>query len=101
MPEKYTQIHQISTQNLALARCLSALGVQYREEDPVTKIVETRNGVPHEICTFWFVESQDFNAPDIYQLIEAFHKFSSQGIKILRDEHPIYWMIACLSLIHI
>lgn len=106
------------TIDIKLASCLDSLGIPYRESDPVTKVIQERDGKKFEQCTFWF----DIIDDDIRQrckiFIDAYEaakpmfiwKLSMRKKPLhtadlpagdyyqLEEEHPLYYIMDGLFL---
>jgi hypothetical protein len=89
--------HHICTRNLTLFRCLSAIGVSIRKDDPVTKlVVKDDDGNEVVQCTFWMTDSEEFSSETVFSLMDAFYKFVSNGEKTLSENHPLYYAVAAV-----
>lgn len=84
------------TKDIKLASCLIALGIPYRNNCPVTREIQERNGKPFEQFTFWFDISIDENKLKCGQVFEAYEKGKDWKEYILGVEHPLYYMMGAL-----
>lgn len=46
--------HYYHTDDIKKATCLDSLGIPWRRSDPVTRVLQNRNGRDFEQCTYWF-----------------------------------------------
>lgn len=51
--------HFYHTIDIKLASCLDSLGIPFRQSDPVTRVLQEKNGRPFEQCTYWFDTTDD------------------------------------------
>ena len=52
--------HTYHTDDIKKASCLDSLGVPFRLSDPVTRVLQTKNGRDFEQCTYWFDTTDEF-----------------------------------------
>lgn len=96
------------TKDIKLASCLLALGVPYRQSDPVTREVQDRNGRSFDQYTFWFDVGDETTSKWCGQIIDAYEKAKSfflmpdnqekdqKAAYVLGEEHPLYYMMGVL-----
>lgn len=114
------QHHFYHTIDIKLAAILDSLGIPWRRSDPVTRVMEERNGRSFEQCTFWFdtTDENDRKAQSLY--LEAYElalplfiwkrdvRLNRKGADPdkpphgdyykLGEEHPIYYQMDALFL---
>ena len=82
------------TADIKLASILVALGVKRRQSDPITCMVQERDGKRHQQFTFWLDVSTDETFKKCANLVEAYYKFRNEDNMILDEDHPLYYMMA-------
>lgn len=102
------------TIDIKLATCLDSLGIPYRYSDPVTRVMQEKNGRDFEQCTFWFDISKEEDRDNCKIFIEAYETAKPmfiwmqdirRGLKKpypdvnyykLDPDHFLYWMMDVL-----
>ena len=90
-------MHATPTGDIKLASILVALGAPMRSEDPVTCVVENRNGKDFKQFTFWFDTSLPEHQRLIRDTIKAYDAARDWKNLILDKDHPLYWMKGVLE----
>lgn len=104
-------MHTYPTKDIKLASCLIGLGIPYRQSDPVTCEVQSKDGREHKQYTFWLDIGDDYRERLCGLMVDAYLKakpfFDSSrmdGEYTLEVEHPLYWMMGVLfnreTLVH-
>lgn len=66
--------HFYHTMDIKLATCLDSLGIPWRLSDPVTRVLQNRNGRDFEQCTYWFDTTDETNRTICANLVKAYEK---------------------------
>jgi hypothetical protein len=64
--------HYYHTVDIKLAACLDSLGVPFRKSDPVTRVLQNKNGRDFEQCTYWFDTTDEALRKLCAALVEAY-----------------------------
>lgn len=90
-------MNHIYTSDLKLASILSALGIPLRDVDPVTCVIEEKDGRRDEKYTFWFNGDGEKGA-EAKQFVKAYYACGKDWEETILDaEHPLYWMKGALE----
>lgn len=112
------QQHFYHTDDIKKATCLDSLGVPWRRSDPVTRVLQERNGRSFEQCTYWFDTTDEIKRSlcaslvGAYEQAEALFKWK-RDVRLNRadaskppqgdyyklgEEHPLYYEMDALFL---
>lgn len=92
-----TSSHDYYTIDIKLSSILIALGLKRRVHDPITCMVQDKGGKTHDQFTFWIDVADKADFDKCAKLVDAYYKFTKDGILTLDEDHPIYYMVAAFQ----